>query len=1010
MSRYLVAVIVLFCCAGANLAAALEIPFSVREPKGIERKAEPVSGGIPLPDSLFKQGATFKLLSGGKEIPVQICPLVVNTRGYLRWMLLDFQTDLAAGETKKFVLVSGAPTVKPPAALVLKDEKDSLTVNTGRISLVISRSKPFGLFSSVSAGGKQLIKGATASYTDGFSGKRYDAGKPDSVTVEYRGPMRTTICVKGHFVGDEKSRLLYIARVTAWAGRSDVHLRYTIANSNAEHYSYRALKNSRVSLQLASKPTETLLGASTPLKAGAEAWIAQALRPRTSDSARAGEGDKQLWTSKGGKDRARGWLAARIGEQTLFVSDLYFADDPARRLAVKQGVLALEGVFERWQGQGGDKGRPYFDKRRTLYDCSHLTSQYRIDFRAPADAARLATKALRVMDRAWAFAAPAWYLHQTDALACGKFATQADELACYDKWGWKYNKKDIPNGSRRRSKYRYGRVTQGNASVHFDYEEDILDQLLIMYMRTGAPIYWRDARAWANHWTDLYVWRTDAWRWKDGGVWKRSGPKGNRPQRKADPVTGSRNHTPRKVSDPSWTKGLANDFYNAGRKKCCKCHNWGNGMLVWYCLTGERDTLEAALDLVDTEYDTQKRAFGKTPGVVNGFSRDFNRAAYNTHAARMIAPGDAFVKQASEYFAAAYLKRPVREPRGLVNAAPLVKKRGKVNQGAILKGFRKYVGERGLKAMKDAGVSIDPETGALHDPATGAKWHPLNGPHTWMFPPLSRAMECYYRSTGNEDAMDWVIAYGQAAARVLYQRHGNLSYGAFLADFPKRGICKDRASWAAPEDKLYAEGVNINPYLARYHPDVPGRAYSLSGEAFLLQRAKDYWAEATHRRGGKRMPMNTVGLWVDYISEHDGALDFTLRTFYEHAHPRKDKTAPAAVRDLAVKLAGAKATVSFTAPADAGGKLLRYQVKCSDKPIIDYETFLKAYAANTDAKVTNWWMAANLAGEPGPGAPGKGESFTLTGIPPGTKYFAVRTFDDSSNRSALSNVAAVGGK
>jgi hypothetical protein len=766
-----------------------------------------------------------------------------------------------------------------------------------------------------------------------------------------------------------------------------------------------------VSLQLTAKPSETFLGASKPLKAGGDAWIAQALRPYVAGSAKAADGEKELWVSKGRSDRAGGWLAARLGEGTLFASDVYFADDPARRLSVKDGVVALEGVFERWGGANGDRGRPYFDKRRTLYDCSHITSHYRIDFAASADPEKLATQALRSMDRAWVFARPAWYMHQSDALACGKFATQADEMACYDKWGWKYNKKDAPNGSRRRSKYRYGRVTQGNDSTHFDYEEDILDHLLIMYMRTGAPIYWRDARAWANHWTDLYAWRTDGWRWKDGGVWKRAGPKGNRPQRKPDPVAGTRNSTPRKVATDSWTKGLANDFYNAGRKKCCKCHNWGNGLLVWYLLTGERDSLEASLDIVDTEYDTQKRAFGKAPGVANSFSRDFNRAAYNTHAARMMVPQDEFVKKASEYFAAAYLKRPVREPRGLVNAARQVKKTGKVNEKAVLAGYKKYVGERGLKAMRDAGVKVDPETGALHDPATGAKWHPLNGPHTWMFPPQSRAMERYYRLTGNEDAMDWVIAYGQAAARVLWQRHGNLSYGAFLADFPKKGICKDQASWAVPEDNAYAEGVKINPYLGRYHADVPGRAYSLSGEAFLLKRAKDYWAEATHRRGTKRIPHTSVGMWVDYISEHDGQLDFVLRTFYEHAHPRKDKEPPAAVKDLAVTVNGTRATVSFTAPADAGGgKVARYQVKCSGKPIVDYEAFLKAYAANTDGKVTNWWMAANLAGEPRPGAPGEKVSFEVSGVPAGAKYFAVRSFDESSNRSALGNVATAGGK
>jgi hypothetical protein len=51
-------------------------------------------------------------------------------------------------------------------------------------------------------------------------------------------------------------------------------------------------------------------------------------------------------------------------------------------------------------------------------------------------------------------------------------------------------------------------------------------------------------------------------------------------------------------------------------------------------------------------------------------------------------------------------------------------------------------------------------------------------------------------------------------------------------------------------------------------------------------------------------------------------------------------------------------------------------------------------------------MATNLAGEPAPKGPGAKESFEVTGVPEGAKHFAVRVFDDSNNRSAISNVAA----
>ena len=54
--------------------------------------------------------------------------------------------------------------------------------------------------------------------------------------------------MKGRFVGDEKNKFQYVARITAWAGRSDVHVKYSLANSNPDHYCYRKVKDSTIEL------------------------------------------------------------------------------------------------------------------------------------------------------------------------------------------------------------------------------------------------------------------------------------------------------------------------------------------------------------------------------------------------------------------------------------------------------------------------------------------------------------------------------------------------------------------------------------------------------------------------------------------------------------------------------------------------------------------------------------------------------------------------------------------
>jgi len=85
----------------------------------------------------------------------------------------------------------------------------------------------------------------------------------------------------------------------------------------------------------------------------------------------------------------------------------------------------------------------------------------------------------------------------------------------------------------------------------------------------------------------------------------------------------------------------------------------------------------------------------------------------------------------------------------------------------------------------------------------------------------------------------------------------------------------------------------------------------------------------------------------------------------------------------------------------------RYQVKCSDRPIVAYEEFLDRYNKFEDGTVCNWFLAVNLEGETPPGPAGRKESFTVTGVPAGAKYFAVRSFDDVSNRGPVGKVAEV---
>ncbi|MBN2489292.1 MAG: glycoside hydrolase family 127 protein [Planctomycetes bacterium] len=142
------------------------------------------------------------------------------------------------------------------------------------------------------------------------------------------------------------------------------------------------------------------------------------------------------------------------------------------------------------------------------------------------------------------------------------------------------------------------------------------------------------------------------------------------------------------------------------------------------------------------------------------------------------------------------------------------------------------------------------------------------------------------------------------------------------------------------------------------------------------------------------------------------------------AAPARDETPPAAVADLAAEpLGGGQVRLTWSAPGDNGteGRAARYQVKKSSSPIVeriagwpDRTPPLPRTAAEWEARAGGFhagqrafWAAENVAGEPRPGAAGTRETFEVGGLRPGVWHFALKTWDDGPNMSALSNVVRV---
>jgi hypothetical protein len=140
----------------AGQAAATRPPDSVElavtERLGLDRFGEPVTMGVPFPEGALKDVQNVRLLRDGKEIAAQFRVTGLwLPKGSVRWLLVDFQTDIRANETQRYVMEYG-PGVRreasPASAVRVAQDDAGYTVDTGAAVFRISR-KVFSLFDEV---------------------------------------------------------------------------------------------------------------------------------------------------------------------------------------------------------------------------------------------------------------------------------------------------------------------------------------------------------------------------------------------------------------------------------------------------------------------------------------------------------------------------------------------------------------------------------------------------------------------------------------------------------------------------------------------------------------------------------------------------------------------------------------------------------------------------------------------------------------------------------------------
>jgi hypothetical protein len=1017
------------------------VPLTVADNSGVDRRAWPVTTGVPLPPGLVKDVGLLRLVDErGREVPAQFGVLnrYAARDGSLRWVLVDFQVDLPARGRALVRLTNDRPAAPVPDSLNLKVTDGEIVVETGPLKAVVGRHSP-ALLKQVTVGGKLIVDDGTDTAAPGlrtgevglmerhrgegwnnagwnrettldkhFVAEADYAGRPDdAVSVETVGPLRTVLVVRGGYrpaaagrgIVDEPYR--YATRLTFFRGHGFVQVEHDIENSSRKQpqwmhlfreatLNYRLRLNGRVTYMAGGwgEGGTHVASAAGSLVEGQQAWLVQA-RPENVERygrSTAKEGGFAAGIGRRGEVEAptvkgaRGrFLGVDDGDKGVAVGMRYLWEQAPSALAVGRDSLAVH-LHADSPGRVTPAG-----ERRPEYalDFGERSSRDVLlhFFAGPSSKARVAEVMEAFEYPLFAYASPAWY---------------ADTGAWYFELSRAKAEAQKPKGAKAESAHwqpdlagfrRHAREDSYNSGGHHDSQTSGW----LPFIRSG-DLQQLEQQLARSRWSIAH---------NPGWVYT-----GNRlvMGASADRYGG----LDRQLAEWNRLTAFGPKDFNLWKSPETETVNWGgktttrqrgawsylNGykvlpdidhyalfrMFEYYNLTGDPRALDAIHGFVNWAVNFQHRMLfvGKTLGLeVTDHFERDPMALYRGHYSRIYA-WMLFTTLAGY----------------------------QTTGSAVFDEFARWQIRRALALLRDrhgqlTSVSRFQGDGEDHEvkdllKASGAVLRSRS--QSWMEAINVAALHEAYKTYDDERILDGI--WGQAD----YFSHHVLA-------FPQLGMINN---WTAmPNDPLIAGGdvrsARINPIGHDFQTLAWPLLYHYTGWNDVKDR---YDASEAGRKGGNVTPyFLQTGAWQ------------------RETVPKRSASAPDPVRDLRVVGADRRGiALAWTSPKDDGpsGRAARYFVKISDKPIVEFaptddpardaakrrivdqmqvlvlanrknawrpppppkEGEIQGETAGIRRESPDWlkvnafWMAEHVAGEPVPGPSGSPETFTVTELRP----------------------------
>ena len=237
------------------------LTLTVQEESGIERRAWPVTRGVPLPQGAVADCADLWLEDArGRAVPLQSRPLSHWPDGSIKWALIDFQADVVGSAVYHLCYAGEVPRAVPANRLQISESDERIVVCTGPLRFAVSR-RCYGLVHAVSLGRQEadgFVEEVAVSSQGGDSWadicEAFDDGETQRriygmggmcraslgesayrVQVEESGPLRAAIRCEGaleseapmhHYAGYQPFR--FVTRIYAFAGHAFLRVLHTV--------------------------------------------------------------------------------------------------------------------------------------------------------------------------------------------------------------------------------------------------------------------------------------------------------------------------------------------------------------------------------------------------------------------------------------------------------------------------------------------------------------------------------------------------------------------------------------------------------------------------------------------------------------------------------------------------------------------------------------------------------------------------------------------------------------